>query len=132
MSIVAQIILRLQQALVAAFGEDLAETDPMLAATNNPKFGDYQSNLALSLSKKLGEIGLIVPKFRIVRRGQHRVRLHKTFSKRSDESLLKTEGNLGDDAHRRGNDRGKIGLETRCDRDASRLSRIRLVYRISA
>ena len=55
MSIVAQITLRLQQALVAAFGEDFAETDPMLAATNNPKFGDYQSNLALSLSKKLGQ-----------------------------------------------------------------------------
>lgn len=55
MSIVAQITLRLQQALVAAFGEDFAGTDPMLAATNNPKFGDYQSNLALSLSKKLGQ-----------------------------------------------------------------------------
>ena len=55
MSIVAQITLRLQRALVAAFGEDFAGTDPMLAATNNPKFGDYQSNLALSLSKKLGQ-----------------------------------------------------------------------------
>ena len=55
MSIVAQITLRLQQALIAAFGEDFAGTDPMLAATNNPKFGDYQSNLALSLSKKLGQ-----------------------------------------------------------------------------
>ncbi len=55
MSIVAQITLRLQQALVAAFGEDFAGTNPMLAATNNPKFGDYQSNLALSLSKKLGQ-----------------------------------------------------------------------------
>ena len=55
MSIVAQITLRLQQALVAAFGEDFVGTDPMLAATNNPKFGDYQSNLALSLSKKLGQ-----------------------------------------------------------------------------
>ena len=55
MSIVAQITLRFQQALIAAFGEDFAGTDPMLAATNNPKFGDYQSNLALSLSKKLGQ-----------------------------------------------------------------------------
>ena len=55
MSIVAQITFRLQQALVAAFGEDFVGTDPMLAATNNPKFGDYQSNLALSLSKKLGQ-----------------------------------------------------------------------------
>jgi len=55
MSIVVQITIRLQQALVAAFGEDFVGTDPMLAATNNPKFGDYQSNLALSLSKKLGQ-----------------------------------------------------------------------------
>ena len=40
MSIVAQIILRLQQALVAAFGDNFAETDPMLAVTNNLKFGE--------------------------------------------------------------------------------------------
>ena len=42
-----------KEALVAAFGNELADTDPMVAATNNPKFGDYQANVALSLSKKL-------------------------------------------------------------------------------
>ena len=40
-------------ALVAAFGEELADTDPLVAETNNPKFGDYQANVALCLSKKL-------------------------------------------------------------------------------
>ena len=40
-------------ALVAAFGEEYSNSDPLVAATNNPKFGDYQSNVALSLSKKL-------------------------------------------------------------------------------
>jgi arginyl-tRNA synthetase len=42
-----------KEALVAAFGDDLADTDPLVAGTNNPKFGDYQANVALSLSKKL-------------------------------------------------------------------------------
>ena len=41
------------QALVAAFGTELADTDPLIAPTNNPKFGDYQSNVALSLAKSL-------------------------------------------------------------------------------
>ena len=41
------------QALVAAFGTELADTDPLIAPTNNPKFGDYQSNVALSLAKPL-------------------------------------------------------------------------------
>lgn len=38
---------------LSAFGEELADTDPLLAPTNNPKFGDYQSNVALSLAKPL-------------------------------------------------------------------------------
>ena len=41
------------QALVSAFGEEFADTDPLLTPTNNPKFGDYQSNVALSLAKPL-------------------------------------------------------------------------------
>ncbi len=44
---------RFQQALVAAFGQEYAECDPLLAPTNNPKFGDYQSNVAMSLAKPL-------------------------------------------------------------------------------
>ncbi|MDZ7963092.1 MAG: arginine--tRNA ligase [Aulosira sp. DedQUE10] len=43
------------QALVAAFGAEYAGVDPILVAASNPKFGDYQANVALSLSKRLGK-----------------------------------------------------------------------------
>ncbi|MCD8487228.1 MAG: arginine--tRNA ligase [Desertifilum sp.] len=42
-----------QQALTDAFGSDLAGCDPMVVAASNPKFGDYQSNVAMPLSKRL-------------------------------------------------------------------------------
>ncbi len=44
---------RLQSALVAAFGAEYQHTDPLLVSTNNPKFGDYQANVAMSLAKPL-------------------------------------------------------------------------------
>ncbi|MBO1347492.1 MAG: arginine--tRNA ligase [Hormoscilla sp. GUM202] len=44
---------RFEQALVAAFGEELAGCDPMVVLASNPKFGDYQSNVAMSLTKQL-------------------------------------------------------------------------------
>ncbi|WP_414552453.1 arginine--tRNA ligase [Anabaena sp. CCY 0017] len=50
-----QLKLKLEQALVAAFGDEYAGVDPMLVTASNPKFGDYQANVALSLSKKLGQ-----------------------------------------------------------------------------
>jgi arginyl-tRNA synthetase len=50
-----QLKLKLSQALVAAFGDDYAGVDPILVAASNPKFGDYQANVALSLSKRLGK-----------------------------------------------------------------------------
>lgn len=43
------------QALVNAFGTDFAEIDPLVVLASSPKFGDYQSNVALALAKKLGE-----------------------------------------------------------------------------
>ncbi|MBE9129435.1 MULTISPECIES: arginine--tRNA ligase [unclassified Coleofasciculus] len=46
---------KFEQALTAAFGDDIARTDPMLVPASNPKFGDYQSNAALSLAKQLGQ-----------------------------------------------------------------------------
>jgi arginyl-tRNA synthetase len=52
-STIAQLKARFEQAIVDAFGPELSGTDPMLAATNNPKFGDYQANLAMSLAKPL-------------------------------------------------------------------------------
>jgi arginyl-tRNA synthetase len=51
----AQLRDRFAQALVAAFGADWADTDPMLVPTTNPKFGDYQANLALALARPLGQ-----------------------------------------------------------------------------
>jgi arginyl-tRNA synthetase len=50
-----QLKFKLTQALVAAFGTDYTNTDPILVSASNPKFGDYQANVALSLSKKLGK-----------------------------------------------------------------------------
>lgn len=50
-----QLKLKFEQALVAAFGEEYARVDPILVTASNPKFGDYQANVALSLSKRLGK-----------------------------------------------------------------------------
>jgi arginyl-tRNA synthetase len=50
-----QLKVKLEQALVDAFGNDYAGVDPILVAASNPKFGDYQANVALSLSNKLGK-----------------------------------------------------------------------------
>lgn len=49
-----QLKIKLQQALAAAFGADYTQVDPILVPASNPKFGDFQANVALSLSKKLG------------------------------------------------------------------------------
>ncbi|MBD2086452.1 arginine--tRNA ligase [Trichocoleus sp. ST-U3] len=54
-STLEQLKNRFEQALVAAFGSDYAGVDPMLVPASNPKFGDYQSNGAMSLTKKLGQ-----------------------------------------------------------------------------
>lgn len=55
LSTLKQLRAAVQQALTQAFGDDYAETDPMLVPASNPKFGDYQSNVALSLAKPLGQ-----------------------------------------------------------------------------
>lgn len=52
---VAELKNRLEAALVSAFGAELVGTDPMLVPTSNPKFGDYQANVAMSLAKRLGQ-----------------------------------------------------------------------------
>ena len=51
-SILEQLKDSVSQALMSVDPE-LADTDPLIAPTNNPKFGDYQSNVALSLAKPL-------------------------------------------------------------------------------
>lgn len=50
-----QLRLKFQQALSTAFGAEYAGVDPILVSASNPKFGDYQSNVALSLAKQLGQ-----------------------------------------------------------------------------
>jgi arginyl-tRNA synthetase len=52
---IAQLKDCFEQALVAAFGSEFAGTDPILVPASNPKFGDYQSNVAMSLTKRLGK-----------------------------------------------------------------------------
>lgn len=53
-SVVEQLKIKFTQALIAAFGVDFQGIDPMLVSASNPKFGDYQCNISLSLSKQLG------------------------------------------------------------------------------
>jgi len=52
MNLQREIANRLQAAIAVAWPE-AAETDPMVAPAQNPQFGDYQANCAMSLSKKL-------------------------------------------------------------------------------
>ncbi|MGB3208099.1 MAG: arginine--tRNA ligase [Crinalium sp.] len=54
-STVEQLKKKFEQALIAAFGSEYAGCDPMLVNASNPKFGDYQSNAPLSLTKRLGK-----------------------------------------------------------------------------
>jgi arginyl-tRNA synthetase len=49
-----QIEAGVTRALVAVVGPEGAALDPLVRPTQDPKFGDYQSNVALGLAKKLG------------------------------------------------------------------------------
>ncbi len=46
---------RFRQAFISAFGDEFANADPIIKATNNPKFGDFQANAAMGLAKRLGQ-----------------------------------------------------------------------------
>ncbi len=48
-----QLKSKFKQALITAFGDEVADIDPMLVPASNPKFGDYQCNVAMSLTKVL-------------------------------------------------------------------------------
>jgi arginyl-tRNA synthetase len=52
-STIAYLNEQVERALIAAFGDELAGTDPVLVPTTHPKFGDYQVNVAMSLAKRL-------------------------------------------------------------------------------
>jgi arginyl-tRNA synthetase len=44
----------LRSAVVHALGEAQSDADPMVTPATNPKFGDYQANLAMGLAKRMG------------------------------------------------------------------------------
>jgi arginyl-tRNA synthetase len=50
----AQIEARLREAVRTALGHEHADADPLVTPATNPKFGDYQANLAMGLAKRLG------------------------------------------------------------------------------
>lgn len=54
-STIAQLKPYFQAALTAAFGAAYKDTDPILVPASNPKFGDYQSNVAMSLTRQVGK-----------------------------------------------------------------------------
>lgn len=53
-SILSQVTDIVAAALKQAFGDDAQGVDPFVRASGDPKFGDYQSNVAMGLGKKLG------------------------------------------------------------------------------
>jgi arginyl-tRNA synthetase len=52
-SIVAQLRELFSQALIHVMGEDGRSVDPLIRAAGDERFGDYQSNVAMSLAKRL-------------------------------------------------------------------------------
>ena len=52
-SIVEELKKHFSQALIVAFGAEFADVDPLVNPASNSKFGDYQCNLAMSLTKRL-------------------------------------------------------------------------------
>jgi arginyl-tRNA synthetase len=54
-SIQEELKVKFQAAIARAFDLEGAETDPMLVPASNPQFGDYQSNIAMSMAKKVGK-----------------------------------------------------------------------------
>lgn len=46
---------RFNTAITASFGPDYTNTDPLISASRNPDFADYQANVAMSLAKKVGQ-----------------------------------------------------------------------------
>jgi arginyl-tRNA synthetase len=44
----------LRVAVTVALGESYADADPLVTPATNPRFGDYQANLAMGLAKRIG------------------------------------------------------------------------------
>ena len=54
-SITTELSQRVSAAIAAAFGPETADADPAVRQSQNPQFGDYQSNCAMALAKRVGE-----------------------------------------------------------------------------
>ncbi|MEY3825603.1 MAG: hypothetical protein RLZZ148_415 [Cyanobacteriota bacterium] len=52
-SLLKKLTERLQSAFTQAFKQDYQEFEPLVVVATNPRFGDYQSNIALPLAKQL-------------------------------------------------------------------------------
>ena len=52
-SILSDLKIRFSKAIIAAFGNEYANYDPAIAPSKDAKFGDYQCNAALGLTKRL-------------------------------------------------------------------------------
>ncbi len=46
---------RFVEAIVATFGDEFADADPLVRPAQNPQFGDFQSNVAMGLAKRVGQ-----------------------------------------------------------------------------
>src|SRR5688572_19731392 len=47
----------LRSAIAASLGQEHADVDPAIRASQNPQFGDYQANVAMGLAKQLPGAG---------------------------------------------------------------------------
>ncbi len=54
-TLIAQLEDYISQALSKAYGDNITPNAPLIVPATNPKFGDYQSNIALPLAKQLKE-----------------------------------------------------------------------------
>ena len=54
-SILTQLRQYISAALLTAFGDAVEGVDPLVKSAGDPKFGDYQCNVAMGLAKKLGQ-----------------------------------------------------------------------------
>jgi len=52
--LIAQLKAAVRSALVSTYGDSVSGADPQVKPTTDPKFGDYQCNVAMSLSKLVG------------------------------------------------------------------------------
>ncbi|MFN5564249.1 MAG: arginine--tRNA ligase, partial [Pseudanabaena sp.] len=52
-SVLSDLKIRFSKAIASAFGEEYDNHDPAVAPSKDAKFGDYQCNAALGLTKKL-------------------------------------------------------------------------------